>query len=73
MVLTYPCTYNFTGWPAAVVRGGARDEEMPIGVQVVAGPVARPLFGGREAYRDRAMPFIVDARFGLCEGDLDFP
>jgi amidase len=34
----YVFTHNLTGWPAAVVRGGASPEGLPIGVQVAAGP-----------------------------------
>jgi len=35
---SYTRTYNLTGWPSAVVRGGTSAEGLPIGVQVVAGP-----------------------------------
>jgi len=35
---SYCFTYNLTGWPAAVVRGGTSAEGLPIGVQVVARP-----------------------------------
>jgi len=35
---SYAMTYNLTGWPAVVVRGGTSPEGMPIGVQVVARP-----------------------------------
>jgi len=35
---SYCFTYNLTGWPAAVVRGGTSPEGLPIGVQVVAAP-----------------------------------
>ena len=31
-------TYNITGWPAAVVRGGTSSQGLPIGVQVVSRP-----------------------------------
>ena len=31
-------SYNLTGWPAAVVRGGTSPEGLPIGVQIVARP-----------------------------------
>ena len=34
----YTATYNITGWPSTVVRGGASPEGLPIGVQVVARP-----------------------------------
>lgn len=35
---SYTMTSNLTGWPAAVVRGGATQAGLPIGVQIVAGP-----------------------------------
>ena len=35
---SYTMTYNLTGWPGAVVRGGASPEGLPIGVQVIAHP-----------------------------------
>lgn len=35
---SYGFTYNLTGWPAVVVRGGTSPEGLPIGVQVVARP-----------------------------------
>jgi amidase len=35
---TYTQTYNLTGWPAGVVRAGACERGLPIGVQVVARP-----------------------------------
>jgi len=35
---SYTMTYNLTGWPAAVVRGGSSREGLPIGVQIVARP-----------------------------------
>lgn len=35
---SYTFTYNFTGWPAAVVRGGTSPEGLPIGVQIVSRP-----------------------------------
>ena len=35
---SYTMTYNLTGWPGAVVRGGTSPEGLPIGVQVVAAP-----------------------------------
>ncbi|MHB8917183.1 MAG: amidase [Desulfocucumaceae bacterium] len=35
---SYTVTYNLTGWPCAVVRGGTSPEGLPIGVQVVARP-----------------------------------
>jgi amidase len=35
---TYTMTYNLTGWPAVVVRGGTSPEGLPLGIQVVARP-----------------------------------
>lgn len=35
---SYTMTYNITGWPAAVVRGGTSPEGLPIGVQIIAHP-----------------------------------
>ncbi|MGZ3647024.1 MAG: amidase [Ktedonobacteraceae bacterium] len=35
---SYSMTYNLTGWPGVVVRGGTSLEALPIGVQVVARP-----------------------------------
>src|SRR2546428_93045 len=35
---SYTGTYNLTGWPGAVVRGGTSPEGLPLGVQVVARP-----------------------------------
>jgi amidase len=35
---SYTMTYNLTGWPGAVVRGGSSPEGLPIGIQIVARP-----------------------------------
>ena len=35
---SYTLSYNVTGWPGVVVRGGTSSEGLPIGVQVVAAP-----------------------------------
>jgi amidase len=35
---SYTMTYNVTGWPAVVVRGGTSPDGLPIGVQIVARP-----------------------------------
>jgi amidase len=35
---SYTISYNLTGWPGAVVRGGTSPEGMPIGVQIVTRP-----------------------------------
>ena len=35
---SYTMSYNLTGWPAAVVRGGVTQKGLPIGVQIVARP-----------------------------------
>jgi len=38
LAFSYTMTYNLTGWPGAVVRGGTSSEGLPIGVQVVGRP-----------------------------------
>lgn len=35
---SYTMTYNLTGWPGTVVRGGTSPEGLPIGVQVISRP-----------------------------------
>jgi len=35
---SYTMTYNLTGWPAVVIRGGTSPEGLPIGLQIVAHP-----------------------------------
>ena len=35
---SYTMTFNLTGWPAAVVRGGTTAKALPIGVQIAARP-----------------------------------
>lgn len=35
---SYAQTYNLTGWPGVVVRGGASSEGLPIGVQIISRP-----------------------------------
>ena len=35
---SYTISYNVTGWPGAVVRGGSSPEGLPIAVQIVAAP-----------------------------------
>ena len=44
---TYSEVHNLTGWPSGVVRGGTSPEGLPIGVQLIARPVA----GGRRPRR----------------------
>ena len=36
--INYTATFNITGWPSTVVRGGTSPDGLPIGVQVVARP-----------------------------------
>ena len=36
--MSYTGTYNITGWPSTVIRGGTSPDGLPIGVQVVARP-----------------------------------
>ncbi len=38
LAISHAMTYNLTGWPSVVVRGGTSPEGLPIGVQVVARP-----------------------------------
>jgi len=35
---SYTMTYNLTGWPAAVIRGGTSSKGLPIGIQLIAHP-----------------------------------
>ena len=35
---SYTMTYNLTGWPATVIRGGTSSHGLPIGVQIIAHP-----------------------------------
>ena len=35
---SYTMTYNLTGWPAVVVRGGTAPNGLPIGIQIAARP-----------------------------------
>ncbi len=35
---SYTMTYNLTGWPAVVIRGGTSSEGLPIGIQIIAHP-----------------------------------
>ncbi len=35
---SYTMAHNLTGWPCAVVRGGATEEGLPVGIQIVAAP-----------------------------------
>ena len=35
---SYSMTYNLTGWPASVVRGGISRDGLPIGLQIVTQP-----------------------------------
>jgi len=35
---SYTMTYNLTGWPSVVVRGGTSPEGLPIGIQISARP-----------------------------------
>jgi amidase len=37
-MFSYTETYNLTGWPVVVIRGGTSPEGLPIGVQVIARP-----------------------------------
>jgi amidase len=35
---SYTMTYNLTGWPVTVIRGGTSSEGLPIGLQIITQP-----------------------------------
>lgn len=52
---SYTMTYNMTGWPAAVVRGGTSPDGLPIGVQIVAHPWREDVALAVAGYLERAL------------------
>lgn len=52
---SYTMTYNMTGWPAAVVRGGTSPEGLPIGVQIVAHPWREDVALAVAAYLEKTL------------------
>lgn len=52
---SYTLTYNVTGWPGVVVRGGTSPEGLPIGVQVVAAPAREDVALAVAAHLEEAL------------------
>ena len=52
---SYTMTYNATGWPGVVVRGGTSPEGLPIGVQVVAAPAREDVALAVAAHLEEAL------------------
>jgi amidase len=52
---SYTMTYNLTGWPGAVVRGGTSPEGLPIGVQAVARPFREDVALAAAAHLETAL------------------
>ncbi len=52
---SYTVSYNVTGWPAAVVRGGTSPEGLPIDVQVVVAPAREDIVLAVAAHLESAL------------------
>lgn len=52
---SYTMTYNLTGWPGAVVRGGTSPDGLPIGVQIVAQPWREDVALAVAGYLEKAL------------------
>lgn len=52
---SYTMTYNLTGWPAAVVRGGTSPDGLPIGFQIVAQPWREDIALAVAGYLEKAL------------------
>ncbi len=52
---SYTISFNVTGWPGGVVRGGTSPEGTPIGVQVVASPGREDVVLAVAAYLERTL------------------
>ncbi len=52
---SYTVSYNVTGWPAAVVRGGTSPEGLPIAVQIVASPAREDIVLAVAAHLESAL------------------
>jgi len=52
---SYTMTYNLTGWPGAVVRGGTSPEGLPIGVQIVTQPWREDVALAVAGYLEKAL------------------
>ncbi len=53
--LSYTMTYNMTGWPAAVVRGGTSPNGLPIGLQIITQPWREEVSLAVAGYLEKAM------------------
>ena len=52
---SYTISYNVTGWPGAVVRGGTSPEGLPIAVQIVAAPAREDVVLAVAAHLESAL------------------
>lgn len=52
---SYTMTYNLTGWPSSVVRGGTSLNKLPIGVQIVAQPWREDVSLAVAGYLEKAL------------------
>ncbi|MBW2544110.1 MAG: amidase [Deltaproteobacteria bacterium] len=52
---SYTMTYNMTGWPAAVVRGGTSPDGLPIGLQIIARPWREDVALAVTGYLEKAL------------------
>ena len=52
---SYTMTYNLTGWPAAVIRGGTSSEGLPIGIQLIAHPWREDVSLGTAKYLENVL------------------
>ena len=59
---SYTMTYNMTGWPAAVVRGGTSPDGLPIGVQIVAPPCREDIALAVAGYLEKTFGGFQPAR-----------
>lgn len=56
---SYASIYNVTGWPAAVIRGGACSRGLPFGVQIAGAPFSDRLVLQVAAYLERELGGFV--------------
>ena len=52
---SYTMTYNLTGWPSSVVRGGTSPNQLPIGIQIVAQPWREDVSLAVAGYLEKAL------------------
>jgi amidase len=55
MAFSYSMTYNLTGWPASVVRGGTSPDGLPVGLQIVAQPWREEVSLAVAGYLEKAL------------------